>query len=107
MNYELETKLINLVLELLKKESDKLLIKIYCLQAYNEGCAYCNVEELPEESLPNLAFLVIANLKSENNDIIKSISEGGRNVNFGNLTGLEMREKALKGLNKWKRVRSV
>lgn len=82
-------------------------LKIFCEQAYQEACGICNVKEMPEESATNIAFLCVSNLMTENSNNIQSLSEGGRSVSFGNMTSQQLREKALKGLEKWKKVRCV
>lgn len=82
-------------------------LKIYCEQAYYESCGICNLKEMPEESINSISFLCVSNLVAENSNNIQSLSEGGRSVSFGNMTSQEMREKALQGLERWKKIRCV
>ena len=104
--------IINLILEKVKTliqdttlEDDYILI--YCEQAYQEACGICNVEEMPEESVNNIAFLCVSSLLAQDNKNIQSLSEGGRSVSFGKMNSQQLRDKALAGLNKWKRIRSI
>lgn len=106
--------IINLILDKVKilltntslKLDDKLIL-IYCEQSYQEACGICNVKEMPEESINNIAFLAISSLIADSNQNIQSLSEGGRSVSFGNMTSADLRVKALSGLEKWKKVRCV
>lgn len=107
MNQEYEFELINILNLLLNNKIDKQIIKIYITQAYNEACGICNLIDMPLESVTSVAFLALSSFKSENSEIIQSLSEGGRSVTFGNMTSEQLRQKALKGLEKWKRVKSV
>lgn len=86
---------------------DDTFLSLYAEQAYNESCGICNLKKMPDESLTNIAFLCVANLKNNGNDNIQSMSEGGRSVSFGKMTVEQMRSKALEGLSKWKTVRGI
>lgn len=112
MELELLEILLNKVKILLESKNiiinnDELLI-MYIQQAYNEACGICNTE-LQEDSFTNIAFLCMSDILSDSNDNkpIQSLSEGGRSVTFGGLTSQELRDKALKGLEKWKKVRCL
>lgn len=90
-----------------KVEINNELLKIYISQAYDEACGVCNRDEMPRESFNSIAFLCVANYRSDKNETISSLSEGGRSVTFANITPEQMKINALCGLSKWKRVRTI
>lgn len=83
------------------------LLYMYCEQGYYEACGICNIKDMPEESISSVAFFILSNIRSERMDNIQSLNEGGRSVNFGNLTNEQLKQKALDGLKRWKKIRCV
>lgn len=68
---------------------------------------YCNRAEMPEESATAIAFMCLDELRDASEKSVKSVSEGGSSVNFGNLTNMELREEHKKALNIYKQARAI
>lgn len=87
--------------------SDTVLM-LYVEEAYRTACGYCNRVDFPEGAYTSLALLTKALILSNDiNSNITSMSEGGRSVSFGQVTGQDMINNSLKSLDIWRTARTI